>query len=513
MNDDAMNNVGHVPPGLPLDLPCTARFIAGHARLTPDAIAIVEAGVQVSYGELAADLVRYVRALGRMSVRPGMLVGVETPNRYLHTQLLLACEVIGAKSISLTAWDLAADNGLSRGCDILLTGQQPAQHVGVPMLVLTGGWLGEVAAQALAPAFLSFVERDIPGDRIVRIYRSSGTTGTPKAVVMTHMTQQLIVARFAAAIGDDLLPRPSYLCLYNMTLQSAYYRVLGALQHGGLVHFTGPTEVPGLVESGAVNTAMFITGDLHRLVQRMRPPPVGHTLHIEAVGATVSPLLRQQIGRRLNAKFANYYSSSETGRMAKIGDDDVGTLVPGAEVRIVDEHGRDRPFGETGLIRARTETMVEGYHNDPVQTSASFVDGWFRTSDLGTMPAPGRLIILGRADDVLNIGGVKILPAPIEARIKMIDGIEDAVLISVDGPGQIPTLLVAVETASGEAPLGLKEQLDPILWPYVRIFAMLIICRFPRTDSGKVRRTDVATIYAQVRASPDRVTRGSTVVP
>jgi acyl-coenzyme A synthetase/AMP-(fatty) acid ligase len=421
--------------------------------------------------------------------------------------------VIGAKSISLTAWDLSADNGLSRGCDVLLTGQQPAHHVRVPMLVMTGDWLGEAAVQAVAPAYLALIERDIPGDRIARIYRSSGTTGTPKPVAMTHITQQLIVARFAAAIGDDLLPRPSYLCLYNMTLQSAYYRVLGALQHGGLVHFAGPSEAPGLVESGAVNTAMFITGDLHRLVQSMRPPPIGHALHIEAVGAAVSPLLRQQIGQRLNAKFANYYSSSETGRMAQIGADDVGTVVPGVEIRIVDEHGRDRPLGETGLIRARTETMVDGYYNDPAQTEANFVDGWFRTSDLGTMPAPGRLIILGRADDMLNIGGVKILPAPIEARIKLIDGIVDAVLVSVDGPGQIATLLAAVETANGKSPPGLKEQLDPILFPYVRIFAVLIMHRFPRTDSGKVRRNDVATIYAQVRASPDRVIRGGTIVP
>ena len=98
-----MNDVGsHSLAQRPV-LSCTAQFIARYARLTPQAIAIVEAGVHVSYAELAADLLRYVRALERIAVRPGMLVGVETMNRYLHTQLLLACEVIGAKSISLTA--------------------------------------------------------------------------------------------------------------------------------------------------------------------------------------------------------------------------------------------------------------------------------------------------------------------------------------------------------------------------------------------------------------------------
>ena len=492
-------------------LACAAQFIARYARLTPQATAIVEAGVYVGYAALAADLLRYVWVLQQIPLRPGALVGVETANRYLHTQLLLACEVIGAKSVSLTAWDLSAGNGY--GCDLLLTGQAPALYPKAQTLVMTSDWLSEVATQAVAPADLALLEREIPGGQIVRIYRSSGTTGTPKMVTMSHATQQLIVTRFMAAIADGLVPRPSYLCLYNLTLQSAYYRVLGALQHGGLVHFTGANEAPGLVESGAVNTAMFIMGDLQRLVQSMRPPPVGHTLHIEAVGASVSPLLRQQIRGRLNAKFANYYSSSETGRMALIGDDGVGTLVPGAEVRIVDEHGCDRPLGETGLIRVRTETMVEGYYNDPAQTAANFVDGWFRTSDLGVMPARGRLVILGRADDMLNIGGVKFLPAPIEARIKTIDGVADAVLVSVEGAGEVATVLVAIEAANGTPPPGIKEHLNPILWPYVRTFAVLITPQFPRTDNGKVRRKDVAAMYAQVRAKPDRVIRSRAALP
>ena len=307
--------------------------------------------------------------------------------------------------------------------------------------------------------------------------------------------------------------RPRYLCLYNLTLRAAYYRVLGTLQRGGVVYFAQATEAPGLLESGAVNTATLVVGDLQRLVQQARPPPVGHILHVEAIGAAVSRRLRQQVSERLNATFASPYSSVETGWVALIGEDDVGTLCPGVEVRIVDELDCDRPLGEIGLIHVRTQTMVGGYHNDPALTAARFVNGWFRTSDLGTMPALGRLVILGRADDMLNIGGVKLLPAPIEARIKTIDGIVDAVLVSVDGPGQIPTLLVAVETANGEPPPGLKEQLDPILWPYVRTFAMLIMPRFPRTDSGKVRRKDVAAIYAQVRAKPDRVIRSRAALP
>ena len=77
------------------DLSSTARCIAWHARVTPEATAIVDLGVHLTYRALAADLVRCVRALEALAVRPGMLVGIQTPDRYLQLLLSLACEVTG----------------------------------------------------------------------------------------------------------------------------------------------------------------------------------------------------------------------------------------------------------------------------------------------------------------------------------------------------------------------------------------------------------------------------------
>lgn len=405
-------------------LSCTAQAIARHARLTPRATAIIEAGVHVTYAELVADLVRYVRALERAAVRPGMLVGVETMNRYLHVQVLLACEVIGAASFSLAPADLTANSAVPRRCDRLLTRRAPAPPLRSRTLVMTDDWLDEIATQVTEPADLARLDQTIPGGQIVRVCRTSGTTGAPKLIAMSHATQQANVARFAQsmldgsamlddpAILDDPAQRPCCLCLYNLTLRSAYYRVLGALQRGGEVHFAQETAAPGLIKSGAVNTTMFIVGDLQRLVQVARPPPPGHVLQIETVGAVVSKRLRRQVSERLNARFTTYYSSVETGRIALIGEDDVGTLCPGVAVRIVDAEGRDKPLGEPGLICARTETMVAGYLDDPVPTDpvptkSAFIDGWFRTNDMGRLSAPDRLVLLGRADDMLNVGGIK----------------------------------------------------------------------------------------------------------
>jgi AMP-binding enzyme len=208
--------------------------------------------------------------------------------------------------------------------------------------------------------------------------------------------------------------------------------VLECLQDGGTVYFAGEAEALDLIAAGAVNMVVFVVGDAERLVRDARPPPPGHRLVVWAIGSAASRSLRELIRQRLNATFFNYYSSNETGRVTCVDDDSVGTLFPGAEVRIIDEDGHDKPLGEIEFILVETKTMVDGYCNDPVLTASRFVDGWFHTLDMGTMPAPDRLVVMGRADDMLDVGGVKLSPGPIEAQIKAIDGIRDAVLLSSD---------------------------------------------------------------------------------
>ena len=109
------------------------------------------------------------------------------------------------------------------------------------------------------------------------------------------------------------------------------------------------------------------------------------------------------------------------------------------------------------------------------------------------------MVVVGRADDVLNVGGVKFSPAPIEAQIRTIDGITDTALLSIDGANQAATLLVAIETANGEVPPGLVERINPIVSPYQRTFELAVMQRFPRTETGKLKRKELAANYLQAR--------------
>jgi acyl-coenzyme A synthetase/AMP-(fatty) acid ligase len=146
------------------------------------------------------------------------------------------------------------------------------------------------------------------------------------------------------------------------------------------------------------------------------------------------------------------------------------------------------PPGSAGLIEARTPLMVDGYLWNPAATEAAFIDGWYRTSDVGIMPAPGTLIVLGRADNMLNIGGVKVPPEPLEARIRALDGVRDAVLLASPGALGMNELTVVLEAGPSGLPATVRDGLTRILAPVARTFRLRVEPALPRTLTGKVRR-------------------------
>ena len=482
-----------VPPGTEAAgdarLASTTRYVAWYARHTPNAAASVEHGVTVSYRHLAADLIGCVRAFEASGVRPGMLVGIETSLRYQQLLLLLACEATGAAATALTA---DPDDTMLRHCDIVFSGGAVPGAIGIPSV-----WSADRTLSEAGPRLL---ERPIAAGQIARIARTSGTTGRPKAMPMTRATQQLRIVRTMERVAADISPNPRFLCLYSLAVGSICVRVLGVLQHGGTVLFAAGDQADALLAAARANYAVFAVGDIARLVENSKLPPYDIAPRIEVFGAAVSPALRRRLRERLSARVSNKYSSNETNPVAIMGDDNVGTLCQGVEVRIVDEEGREVAAGDSGIIRVRSETMVHGYFDDPALTAASFIDGWFHTGDVGLMPAPGRLLVLGRADGMLNIGGVKVPPAPIEAELNQIEGIRDAVVMSIPDRHCVGVLLAAIETGAVPPPLDAMQSAGEILARHVGGFTIMPLRSLPRTRSGKIQRQEIEAMFR--RAPP-----------
>jgi acyl-CoA synthetase (AMP-forming)/AMP-acid ligase II len=479
---------------------CTTQYIAWYALRMPQKTAIVEGATHVDYRTMADDLARCIRALLQLGIMPGMLVGIEIRrDRYLHLLLLLACEAMGAATTSLTRDELSQDDHVLRHCAVLLLHEAAVVADRPATRIIPPHWLADMADTPISHEDRSALDQDVIPEQTARIVRTSGTTGRPKAMAVSHACQQNIVIRNTARLPRDILLNPVSLCLYNLAVRAVYLRVIGVLQHGGTVVFGKEDHTHQMLAAGAVNHAMFTVGDMERIIQHATMPPPGHLLHVELVGARVGPRLRQLIRERLTTRFSTRYSSNETNMISVPDDDNVGTLCQGAEARIVDEAGHALPQGEVGLIRVKTETMVDGYFDDPELTAAAFIDGWYHTNDTGYIPAPGKLVVLGRADDMLNIGGVKVPPSPLEDDIRCIQGVSDAAIMSIASANQVGMLLAAVEITTDRPAADLAARVGDVLARYVRTFEFMPLRWFPRTETGKVKRQDIKAAFLHRR--------------
>jgi len=478
-----------------IDTASTSQCIADFAQRRPDAIAVTHHGRHISYRRLAELVLAVMQDLTHAGIRSGQVLGVESGDRCLHLLIVLAAEALGVTTMTLDGRECGPPADLDLLCDRIVALQAlPASAPG-KLIVMPPDWLETLLLRPADNARFEALAYEPEPEAVVRIVRSSGTSGTPKLMGMTYRVQQGIVRKTLLLAPPWVQSRPSFLCLYNFGVRAAHARALFTLQRGGTIHLTGTDAVWDLIASGVGNFVLFVTGDLERFV---RTAPLGQgpfELYIYVIGAEVPRRLRQETRARVSEHLVVTYSSNEVNLVALVDDENVGTLVPGVSVRIVDEQGRRAKPGEAGLIQLRTDTMTDGYLNAPEATGAAFTDGWFRTSDRGFQPVSGKLVVLGRDDDMLNIGGVKIAPNPIEQGLRSIEGIRDALVTTVDDHLSSRIMLVAAETEAHADHAELTRQITSIVHAHVTYFQLVLLPALPRTETGKVRRDVVRALY------------------
>ena len=401
--------------------------------------------------------------------------------------------------MTLTASECGPPANLDLLCDRIIAAQVLPVVDAAKLVRMPRDWfetiLAAVPARPAENGQFDVLEHEPSPEAVVRIIKSSGTIGTPKVMGMTYRVQQGIIRKTVLYAPPFVQSHPDFLCLYNFGVRASHARALFTLQRGGTIHLTGADVVWNLIAAGVGNFVLFVAGDLERFV---RTAPYGRgasELYVYVIGAEVPRRLREETRTRVSGHFVATYSSNEVNLVSLVDDDNVGTLVPGVNVRIIDEHGRRAKPGQAGLIHIRSDTMTDGYINAPDATRTVFVDGWFRSSDRGFQPAPGKLVVLGRDDDMLNIGGVKIAPGPIEQRLRAIDGVRDALVTTIDDHLSTRIMLVAAETEPNADPTDLTEVIAPIVRAFVTYFQLIFLPAFPRTETGKVRREAVKDLY------------------
>ncbi len=256
---------------------------------------------------------------------------------------------------------------------------------------------------------------------------TSGTTGFPKGAMLTHLGVVHTILHYAHALGlDENLRCALVVPLSHITGLAALMAVTLGLG-GTLVvapHFKA-AEFLALAERERISYTLMVPA-MYQLCL-LQPERERHDLSAWTVGgyggAPMPPEAIDRLAQWLpHLRLSNCYGATETtspvavmpAHLTRGHPDSVGLALPCAEVEVRDEGGQPLPAGETGELWLRGPMVAKGYWRNPQATRESFVDGYWRSGDVGRMDAQGFIYVLDRRKDMLNRGGYKIFSVEVE---------------------------------------------------------------------------------------------------
>lgn len=461
-----------------------------HSRHDPEALALCAPGVDlVTYERLHKSINNVARRAAAIGLMPGQIVALFFPQRpIIHAVLILGLARLGVVTASLSTRTLPKSLHFEA---ILSDG--PYLDPAIKTILFDPTWL---MGDGTPPS----IDHVPKGDDLCRIILTSGTTGEPKAVGLSHRMILGRVLRFHASCGNKLPTCSRLLCDVTLATSLGYTIFIATVIRGGAFFVRGNNAENTLRALGFYNVNAFVVapGSLPELLAEYDKHQCQHTFDVILTGGNIlSSRLAEHVGSRMGSNVVAAYGSAETSLVATapaqairgiVGA--VGYVTPGMRVEIVDDSDRPASPGESGTVRIRGDYMVSGYFNETQSPPHIFRDGWFYPGDIGSLTTDGMLIISGRQTAVLNLGGEKIAPEAIEEVVVSCNAMPAgaAVVITKDGFDEI---WVAIES---EKPLD-RERLHQFC--HENLPARFVPKRFvavpclPRNAMGKLDRAQL----------------------
>jgi acyl-CoA synthetase (AMP-forming)/AMP-acid ligase II len=344
---------------------------------------------------------------------------------------------------------------------------------------------------------------DIGPDDLAVLAYSSGTTGPPKGVELTHRNLVAAVCQMSGSeppeITDDdvsvgVLP---FSHIYGMTV------VMNLHLREGVTVVTVPQFAfePFLdtLEKHRVTVAYLVPPIVRALAQR----PVVNEFDLSSlslIGSGAAPLpteMANACADRLDCLVKQGYGLTETSGTTHLNPRDpdrirrgsVGLPVPNTECRVVDvETDEELGVGEQGEVLIRGPQVMQGYHDRPEATANAFTDGWLRTGDLGVVDEDGYLSVIDRVKELIKYNGYQVAPAELETLLTEEPAVTDAAVVPKPDrtAGEIPKAFVV---ADGDIDTeAVRSTVAERVAPHKRIREMEVVDEIPRSPSGKILR-------------------------
>ena len=502
------------------------------AQQWPDRLALVAqrtaegAAQSFNYAQLTHMADRVAIGLWRLGVRPADVVACQLPNVWQFTLLYLACVRIGAVLNPLMPIFREREllfmlgHGEAklvvvlkdfRGVDYeaMLKGIQPQlpqlQHV----VAIGGAGADSFEALLAQPAWerdadaAQILERHrAPPDAITQLIYTSGTTGEPKGVMHSSNTLMANIHAYAErlALGrDDVVLMAS-----PMAHQTGFmYGLMMPVMLGAtavLLDVWNAATAAQLIRQWRCSFTMASTpflADLSREVATSGAVPSLRTFL--CAGAPIPGPLVEQAQTALGAQIISAWGMSENGAVTTTlpGDgaeravETDGLPLPGAEVKVLDDLGQERPRGEIGQLWVRANSNFGGYLKRP-QLNATTDDGWFDTGDQARMDAQGYIRITGRSKDVIIRGGENIPVVEVEALLYKHPAVAQAAVVAYADERLGERACAVIVLKPGAAEPALADVTDFLraqkLAPHYLPERLVVLPEMPATPSGKIQK-------------------------
>jgi len=449
--------------------------IGRHAAAIPERTAILWKGGKVSFAKFEADIGRAAYELRDLQVAAGESVAVALRNTYLEWVAVMALARLGIASAP--AADTQSRYTISDRIE---------NRAGQSVLVVDEAWTTRV---------LEGPNRAVPRvavdpDALGRVFRTSGTTAAPKRVGMSWRAIDAMIAGSAEAYGQTC--GPWYLTTGPHT-SFEFDLALTAWRCGHAVA-TGMATIPDNILALRPRLLALLPVHIGFLLDSLPPGLSKWPLRIVTAGAPMPDRLARETIARLTADLVIQYGSTETAGVASAPwqvmagvRGAAGILRPGCHARALDERGRPLPPGANGRLSFRTNQLADGYLGDPVLTAEQFQGGWFVSNDFGHVRQDGLLVIEGRIDDVMNLGGHKTMPAIIEDALSTYPGIGEVVAFAIPTQSGLDSCGLAIVRDADFDPSGLRKALGRRLSP-LQTIRWFVCDAIPRNERGKVDR-------------------------
>ncbi len=504
-----------------------------NASLYPNKIGFICGDQRVTFSELNSRANRLCSAMSRRGIHKGDRVAILSKNSIPYWEVYGLAEKAGIILVPLN-WRLAAreikhlleDSGaraifLSREYAAMIESLRP-DLPGIEQFICIEGGVPtmEDYEALLTEGSPSEPQVEIKGEDICYIIYSSGTTGLPKGITLTHRGQvenakaQMLELR--SGVNDIYLAVvPLFHSGGKGVTLSYWYRgctvvVAREFESRQILETIARERVTAIFAVPAMVAFMLNLPDfdqydvtsLKTLFYAGSPMPLDL---VKRAMQSFGPILCQGYGLAESGPLATYLSKEdhvlqgtekETRRLNSCGKPS-----PGAEVRVVDTQGQDVQPGEIGEIIIRSNRLMLGYWNQPAKTAETLRDGWLYTGDMATVDDEGYIYIVDRKNDLIISGGENIYPREVEEVLYSHPAVLEAAVIGVpdDNWGEVIKAFVTLRAETSATEEELIEYCKQHIASYKKPRSVEFLPELPKNPSGKILRTVLRQKYWEGR--------------